>query len=200
MKIVIFDLGGVCLSNYWSNEQRKLFSEKFGLNFESVQLYHSENRKNLCIGNISEEEYIHNLFKSQNKEPKIEKAITFIREQNFAFEEVLKFIEKIKDKFEIFAFTNEIKEAAEFRIKRFNLERYFKKIFVSSVIGYMKPDKEAYFYVLRELNVEPSQVIFVDNSELNVNAAKKLGMIGIHFKYLEQLREDFKGFIVLDKD
>jgi putative hydrolase of the HAD superfamily len=53
-----------------------------------------------------------------------------------------------------------------------------------------KPDPEIYRHVLRELGVEGSEALFLDDRLVNIEAARKLGMQGIVFTNVERLRED----------
>ncbi|MBS3152120.1 HAD-IA family hydrolase [Candidatus Woesearchaeota archaeon] len=194
MKILLFDLGGVCLSNHWSKEQREKFSKEFNLNFEEMENYHIKNVKEINTGKLDEKSYFKNLFTEQKKEPKIEEAINFTRKNNYEFKDVLQFIKELKSKYKIFALTNEIKEAADFRIEKFKLKEYFDEIFVSSYIGMEKfNESKIYKYVIKKLNAEAENIIFVDDKESNLIHAKELGIKTIHFKNLTQLKEDIKN-------
>ena len=194
MKILLFDLGGVCLSNHWSKEQREKFSKEFNLNFEEMENYHMKNVKEINTGKLDEKSYFKNLFTEQKKEPKIEEAINFTRKNNYEFKDVLQFIKELKSKYKIFALTNEIKEAADFRIEKFKLKEYFDEIFVSSYIGMEKfNESKIYKYVIKKLNAEAENIIFVDDKESNLIHAKELGIKTIHFKNLTQLKEDIKN-------
>ena len=194
MKILLFDLGGVCLSNHWSKEQREKFSKEFNLNFEEMENYHIKNVKEINTGKLDEKSYFKNLFTEQKKEPKIEEAINFTRKNNYEFKDVLQFIKELKSKYKIFALTNEIKEAADFRIEKFKLKEYFDEIFVSSYIGMEKfNESKIYKYVIKKLNAEAENIIFVDDKESNLIHAKELGIKTIHFKNLTKLKEDIKN-------
>ena len=73
MKILLFDLGGVCLSNHWSKEQREKFSKEFNLNFEEMENYHIKNVKEINTGKLDEKSYFKNLFTEQKKNQKLKK-------------------------------------------------------------------------------------------------------------------------------
>lgn len=53
--------------------------------------------------------------------------------------------------------------------------------FVSCRTGVRKPDPEAYLGAARALGVPPSECLFVDDRELNVRAAREVGMSGLRF-------------------
>jgi putative hydrolase of the HAD superfamily len=72
---------------------------------------------------------------------------------------------------------------------------FFSKVFVSFEIGFMKPDLRAYSSVVEKLQVAPSEIVFVDDKEENVEAAEKIGMHGIVFKNAVQLKKELARFI-----
>jgi len=69
----------------------------------------------------------------------------------------------------------------------------------SSHVGLLKPDPAIYEYTLRGLGVQPSEALFVDDRQANVEAARALGMHGIQFQSVAQLRNELEslGFSVL---
>ena len=52
----------------------------------------------------------------------------------------------------------------------------FDSAFSSHLLGAIKPDEEVFEKVMSELRVEPDQLCFFDDSYLNVQAAKRLGI------------------------
>ena len=60
--------------------------------------------------------------------------------------------------------------------------RPFSLVILSSEIGIRKPNPKIYQITLEKLKVAPSEAIFIDNLERNINAANKLGIHGILFK------------------
>lgn len=49
----------------------------------------------------------------------------------------------------------------------------------SSVVGYQKPDKEIFIIAQARANVNPRSILFIDNSEEHIAAAKKMGWLTI---------------------
>lgn len=66
--------------------------------------------------------------------------------------------------------------------------RYFERVFVSAELGLLKPDPEIYRHVARELGINPSEMVFVDNKKVNVEGAESVGVLGHHFVGVPQLR------------
>jgi putative hydrolase of the HAD superfamily len=53
-----------------------------------------------------------------------------------------------------------------------------------------KPDPAIYRHVLKELGTQPEETLFIDDRAVNVDAANALGMTGVLFTTVEQLRTD----------
>jgi putative hydrolase of the HAD superfamily len=58
----------------------------------------------------------------------------------------------------------------------------FRGVFVSSVIGLRKPDREAFDYVAREMGVPVSRILFFDDSLANVEGARAAGLQAVHVR------------------
>ncbi|XP_048227382.1 flavin mononucleotide hydrolase 1, chloroplatic isoform X2 [Ricinus communis] len=74
--------------------------------------------------------------------------------------------------------------------EKLNVSTYLSWMFCSSLYGKRKPDPAFYLEVLRNLKVDPTNCIFVDDRQRNVEAATEVGIIGLHFKNAKVLRED----------
>ncbi len=81
---------------------------------------------------------------------------------------------------------------------RFEFLSWFDPLVISGEIGLIKPTPEIYHYLLREINREAEECIFIDNSEANVQTAEELGFISIHFSSPEQLQVKLEGLGVLN--
>ena len=53
-----------------------------------------------------------------------------------------------------------------------------------------KPDPEIYLYTLQRLGTRPDETLFLDDKQVNVDAAVDLGMKAIQFSDVEKLRRD----------
>jgi putative hydrolase of the HAD superfamily len=77
-----------------------------------------------------------------------------------------------------------------------NMEREFDWLsqFDALVWSYQllmaKPDPAIYRYVLKELGTRPEETLFIDDRQVNVDAADAMGMRGVLFSTVEKLRAD----------
>jgi putative hydrolase of the HAD superfamily len=63
----------------------------------------------------------------------------------------------------------------------------FQPALFSADIGSKKPDRKVYEILLNQLKVPPQAVLFIDNKQENIDAAKLLGIDGIVFSNIDQL-------------
>lgn len=55
-------------------------------------------------------------------------------------------------------------------------------LIASAHIGYNKPHPNAYLHIIRLHGYKPEECVFIDDQRENVQAARELGMIGLHVK------------------
>lgn len=93
--------------------------------------------------------------------------------------------------------SNVRKSSAQIK-RKLGLYDLFHPTILSYESGYKKPDVKAYKLMLDKLNLPPQEVLFIDNRQVNIDAAKALGMDAILFENAEQLTQALKdrGIIV----
>ncbi|KAG4992632.1 hypothetical protein AAZX31_09G231000 [Glycine max] len=72
---------------------------------------------------------------------------------------------------------------------KLKLSKYLSWTFCSWAFGKRKPDTEFYKEVVRHLKVDPTNCIFVDDRQKNVEAAIEVGIRGVHFQNVNSLCE-----------
>jgi putative hydrolase of the HAD superfamily len=95
--------------------------------------------------------------------------------------------------------TNNVREwEAKWRTK-LPIDEIFELVVDSAWVGMRKPEPEIYRLTLERLGeLEPQQCLFVDDNELNVEAARELGMEAIHFQSTEQAISEIRGALGLE--
>lgn len=76
-----------------------------------------------------------------------------------------------------------------------NVRSRFDKIVISSEVKYIKPQRQIFEIMNQELGVKSSEVIFIDNSTTNTQAARELGMKTIIFTNNGSLRDSLRSLI-----
>ncbi|HZP26135.1 MAG TPA: HAD-IA family hydrolase [Dehalococcoidia bacterium] len=77
------------------------------------------------------------------------------------------------------------------------VQALFDNAFSSHEIGLLKPDPEAFKFILRELKVPAEEVTFFDDEDSNVEAARTLGIESYRVVGVQQLRSRLENMGLL---
>ena len=80
--------------------------------------------------------------------------------------------------------------------ERFPIINKFDKLILSYNMKIRKPHPRIYKHALKLANTTPKRTIYIDDRPELIEGARKLGINGIIFKNLKQLKKDLKKFLV----
>ena len=199
IKAIIFDIGGVVLSKRIEEVYLKLIND-LGIDYDSFEDF----RKNydfsgILKGEDSIEKFLKDIKNFFSLEVNIiERWKKVYVDSMLINNEVINIINRLKKNYIISSLSNTSKLHAEINRKR-GVFSYFEPALNSCDLGLKKPEKEIYNLMLDRLNLKPEQCIFIDDRELHIDSAKKLGFKTILFKDSQQLLSDLnKNNIKLD--
>ncbi len=66
------------------------------------------------------------------------------------------------------------------------------RVYTSCYLGLSKPGQQIYRYVLKKEGVRPEEAVFVDNMQVNVEGARKVGIVGVRFDNYRKLARDLR--------
>ena len=90
--------------------------------------------------------------------------------------EALALLKKIKDKGYKIYILSDLKETDFGDFQEHVSVDLYDKFYKSYEIGYTKPDREIFEYVINDIGIDPSNILFFDDKEKNVNGAKEVGI------------------------
>lgn len=89
-------------------------------------------------------------------------------------EEILNLYKQLKTKYSVNVFTTgTIQNTPEVRQI---IDPIFDNIYAAKDFGLDKKQPEAYLFIANKLNRKPSEILFIDDQKINVDAAKKVGL------------------------
>ncbi len=189
---IFWDIGGVPLSNAWDREQREKALERFHLDSEEFHDRHEMLVSSFERGKITLDEYLDRTVFYRARPFTRAEFKQFMFGLSQAMPDVLDLARALANsgKYLMGTINNESRELNLYRIERFGLREIFE-IFVSSCfVGYRKPEKDIYRLALDITQKQAEQCCFIDDRDLNLESAQKLGMQTIHMQSAEQLRQD----------
>jgi len=193
IKAVVFDYGGVVGTDVMSFIHERV-ARRSGLPIETAKAEYNKFKAAIQKGEMSMAMFWLKIGEALSLDPNIVEEIWMK-----TFEEKLEINREVKEiirllkngGYKVALCTNNIQPFAERHKKRGDLDIFPVQI-ISCEIGMRKPDKEIYEFVLKKLDVEADECIFVDNNLKNVEGAKDVGINAILFEDARQLREELK--------
>lgn len=110
------------------------------------------------------------------------------------FSGALDTLQSLKNRYKTALFSNSNVVHWERKMNEMKLGPAFDYHFASHLMGKVKPDVEAFNYVVTELAVSPSSVLFFDDNQMNVDAAQQVGMNAAHVNGFDQLRHELNEY------
>ena len=90
--------------------------------------------------------------------------------------------------------TNNVREWEPLWRSMLPVDEIFELIVDSAFVGMRKPDAEIYELTLQRLGgPEPGECLFIDDTAVNCDAARELGMSTVHFEHNEQAIADMEA-------
>ena len=86
--------------------------------------------------------------------------------------------------------SNMVWELMEYMQQEFGWLAHFDHHTWSCELGIGKPDPAIYVHTCKELDVLPSETLFLDDKPENIASAEKVGLLAIQFSTVEKLRAD----------
>jgi putative hydrolase of the HAD superfamily len=189
---LFWDNGGVVLTNGWDRKARQAAVAKFQLDWADFEDRHELMLNAFETGHCTLDEYVRRVvfYREQTFTPDDFKKFMF--DQSQPYPEALEFLGSISSqkKYLVAALNNESREINEYRIRTFQLRKYFEAFFSSCYLGVRKPNAGIYNLALQISQCAPQECVMIDDRGINLEAAKEIGMHTIKVKSLPQLKAD----------
>jgi len=188
---VIFDIGNVLLSFKPLEYLKAKIADQDKALEVYEQIFHSDEWVALDRGTLSEEEAINIL---SARYPENERYIKMAFDNWYdlltPIEDTVKLLRDIKAaKYKTYFLSNFQELAYEVVSNRYNFFNLFDGGIVSYKEKLIKPEESIYKRLLEKYGIKPEESVFTDDTQVNVEAAVRLGFNGVVFKDADDLRE-----------
>jgi putative hydrolase of the HAD superfamily len=186
---LLFDIGGVVLTNGWDEDNRKDGAEHFNLNLNELEKRHNKIFSDFEKGNVSLNDYVNKVIFYEQRNFSSEEFVNFIKSRTQPYASSIKILERLTadNKYILSAVNNESYELNLFRINQFKLYKYFQTFFSSCFLNTRKPEPFIYKIAMNVLHKNPSECLFIDDRTENIEEAGKQGLHTIHLVEVETL-------------
>ncbi|MGB3778343.1 MAG: HAD-IA family hydrolase [Tunicatimonas sp.] len=196
---LLFDVGGVILTNGWSHELREKAAQHFQYDYDSVEEHHQRLATPFECGQLSIDDYLSQTVFDQARSFTKANFIRFMEEQSQPHPHSLEVLQRLvdQDKYQLATVNNESMHLNLYRIRTYELTRYFSAFFSSCFLGVTKPHCEIFQKTLHILQKSGDECLFIDDREENAEAAQQCGINAVHLPRPGDLEKVLRGKGVL---
>ncbi len=189
IKTVFLDIGGVILTNGWDRDQRRATIDEFRLDYDEFQDRHDFVAHDFETGRLTLPDYLTRTVFYRERPFHREDFVTAMFAQSRALPGAIDFLDELAATgLQLASLNNESREINEHRIQTFGLNGRLSLFLSSCYLGVKKPEAEIYELALRITQRRPEECVFVDDRPLNLECAADVGMDGVLFTGVADLR------------
>ena len=194
IRAIFWDVGGVLLTNAWHRVERTAALDHFRLDAEEFHDRHEMVVSSFERGKITLDEYLDRTVFYRPRPFQRDEFRDYMFSLSQPYPDVLEFAQALSDSGKYFMGTinNESRELNYYRIEKYGLRKSFRLFISSCFVGFRKPERDIYRLALESTQIPAAECCFIDDRELNLECAVKLGMQGIEMQNLQQLRGDLE--------
>jgi len=198
--VILFDVGGVLLTNGWDHRERTLTADYFHLDKADLEARHEVANAAWESGEISLKSYLDATVFYEPRSFSQDDFFGFMLNQSKLLPNgALGILEELaaSDRYMLGALNNEARETNEFRFKSFGLREYFAVALSSCYLGLRKPNAAIYQRALDIVGGPAERILFIDDRIENVAGAAAAGMKATRFEGADALRRELASLGVL---
>src|SRR5258708_17571170 len=181
---ILFDIGGVLLTDGWGHDSRREAALQFGLDWDDFTDRHEKVAHLIETNGLTLERYLDRVIFYRPRSFSRDEFREFVFAQSQPKPESLEIARQLAGlkKYFLAALNNEVLELNLYRIEHFDLGKCFPVFFSSCFLGLRKPDEAIYRAVLNIIQRAPEQCVFIDDPEVNLECPPDLRLPTLHFR------------------
>lgn len=194
--VILFDVGGVLLTNGWDHRERKAVLDQFGLDIAEFEARHPEPNDAWERDLIPAKQYLDATVFYQPRDFTADDFMQALFAQSVPLPNgALSILQELaaSGKWMLGCLNNEAREPNEHRFRKYNLRDAFDIALSSCFVGLRKPQPAIYKRALDILGKPPERILFIDDRAENAAGAAAAGMKAIRFEGADQLRRDLEA-------
>jgi putative hydrolase of the HAD superfamily len=182
---ILWDVGGVLLTNGWDHVERAAVLRQFGLDSPSFESRHKLLNDPWEKGLITAQQYLQQTVFYEPRPFTPAAFLQAMKERSVLLPGgAMRILQELaaSEEVELAMFNNEARELNDYRIEGFALGRYFDVFLSSCYVGWRKPDAKFFALALDVLQRDAEEVAFIDDRQENCEAAHSLGIHAIRYQ------------------
>ena len=197
---ILFDVGGVLLTNGWDHRERAAVIGQFALDLAEFEKRHPEPNDKWERDEISLDEYLDATVFYEVRDFTREDFFGAMCAQSKPLEYgALRILRELANagRYRMGVLNNEARATNEYRFETYGIRECIDVALSSCYVGLRKPKPAIYKRALDILGGAPERKLFIDDRAENAAAAAAAGMTAIRFENASALREQLASYGVL---
>ena len=195
IKAVIWDLAGVLL-HMIRGTFNSMLAERLEAPLETVERVMSSPENDLWdMDEIGDDEFYDFVIREIGLPAEKKAAMaSFVIDDFYIDQELLAYIRNLHTRYTTALLTNFPGHLHEFLRSDWRVDGAFDHMIASCDVKLLKPDPKIYQLTLERIGCKAKEAVFIDDREVNVRVAEKLGIYGIVYQNREQAIEDLEYY------
>ncbi len=188
---LFLDIGGVLGTNGWDRNIRNRAADKFNIDFDEMDERHHLTFDTYEEGKLSLDEYLKRVVFYRDRSFSAEEFKKFMYAQSKPYNDMIELMRSLKKQhqLQIAAVSNEGRELTVHRVEKFELKTFIDFFVSSCFVHYRKPDEDIFRIALDISQVNPEQVVYIDDRAMFIEVAQHMGINGIIHTGYESTKE-----------
>jgi putative hydrolase of the HAD superfamily len=194
IKAFIFDLGNVLIFFDWKIANEKLNQIEEGLGEKTTQFLKNNHDLiyKLETGKIEETQFLNEVKKNVDSNVSLEELAKIYSEIFWENEALTRILPELKKNYNLYLLSNTNLIHRKYGWDKYSFLKNFDRLFLSYEIGFVKPDKEIYQFVISNIPFTEKEILYIDDIQEYIEAAKSLGWNAIKFTSNDDLFKDLE--------
>jgi putative hydrolase of the HAD superfamily len=201
IKVILSDFDGVMVNRFTESSVND-FCAKYGKtdftpsDFNKIS---ADAVMGLDVGKKNKEEYFRELIHGLHLKMTVKKMLEYFAEADMRNmrrnEQFVEWLENVGKRGIVVGVASNVSKDLFERLNNGGFYDIFRERFFSYKIGATKSEEKFWRYVLDDLAVKPEAIIFIDDNQNNVDAARAAGIRGFLYTNFSQLTKDVSYLI-----
>jgi putative hydrolase of the HAD superfamily len=189
--LLLWDVGGVLLSNGWDRAARRAAARHFHLDAEELERRHERVDAAFETDRLDWDGYLDATVFYAPREFSREDFRAFVWGQSTPNPAAIAAARALRAKgaYVLATLNNESRALNEYRLRTFALRGIFHAFYSSCYTGRRKPDADAFRFALEVSQRTPEETLFLDDRPENIAAASRLGLRTLRVQDPGRLRD-----------
>lgn len=194
IQAVIWDIGGVLVRTEDRSPRRRL-AESLGLTYEEIDelVWGGELGRQAQLGWVTARTVWENLCQQTGRPfddiPRLRSAFFA---GDFLDAALVNYIRSLHTCYKVGIISNAMDDTRQILEQEWCIQDAFDDVIFSAEVHLKKPDPRIFTLALERLQLSPQDAVFVDDFLHNVEGARAVGMQGLHFRSLAQVKQELE--------